>query len=349
MKLVIQIPCYNEAETLPATLADLPRRLDGIDEILILIIDDGSWDCTSEVARAHGVDHIVRHTRNRGLARSFSTGLDASLGLGADIIVNTDGDNQYRGSCVKDLIKPILKGEADFVIGDRQTQTIEHFAPMKKWLQRWGSFAVRQLSNTEAPDAVSGFRALSREAALNINIVSSFSYTIETVIQAGSKRFAVKSVPIEINPKTRQSRLFRSIPEFLGRSAATLIRMYAMYHPLRIYWSLGLALGIAGSLPILRFLYFYAIGEGGGRIQSLVLGGTSLVLSFLMFMIGLVADLIASNRRLVEMCLTRLREMEVKMDDVQLRSNLDQKSEIIGSANVDINADEALNAAQERT
>lgn len=313
MKLIIQIPCLNEAETLPATLADLPTSIEGVDEIEVLIVDDGSTDETLRIARECGVNHIVRHTRNRGLAASFRTGLDSCLRLGADVIVNTDGDNQYSGADIAKLVAPIIGGRADFVVGDRQTDQIDHFDQTKKFLQRWGSFVVRQLSGTTIPDTVSGFRALSREAALQINVVSSFSYTIETIIQAGSKRLAVESLPVRTNAKTRRSRLFRSIPDFLINSGITIVRMYSMYHPLRVFWVIGLALGVVGLLPILRFLYLFAIGEGGGNVQSLILGGTCIVLAFLMIMIGLVADLISFNRRLIEMCLTRLRELETTL------------------------------------
>lgn len=312
MKLIVQIPCYNEQGTLPQTVADIPRRIEGVDEVEILVVDDGSSDGTAEAAHAAGVDHILRHKANKGLARSFRTGLDACLRLGADIIVNTDGDNQYVGADIPKLIAPILAGEADVVVGDRETQTVAHFSPTRRRLQRWGSAMVRTLSGTDVPDAVSGFRAFSREAALDLNIVSPFSYTIETLIQAGRKRMAVTSVPVGTNPKTRDSRLYQSLPHFLERSATTMVRMYAMYKPLRVFLVIGLAISLIGLVPIARFLYFYATGSGEGHIQSLVLGGAFLVIGFVTFLIGLVADLINYNRQLIEMTLERVRRLELR-------------------------------------
>lgn len=311
MKLIVQIPCFNEEATLPETVADIPRDIPGVDAVEILIVDDGSTDRTVEVAREIGVDHIIRNKSNRGLARSFRTGLDACLKLGADIIVNTDGDNQYCGADIPKLIAPILEGRADLVVGDRQTEKVEHFSAMKKWLQRLGSYAVRSLSEIDVPDAVSGFRAISREAAFQINIVSSFSYTVEMLIQAGKKHMAVTSVPIRTNPKTRESRLFKSIPKFIERSLTTMVRMYAMYQPLRVFFYIGMTLSVIGVLPILRFVYFYAIGEGGGHIQSLVLGGTLVIIGFIALLIGLVADLINFNRQLIEFSLEKIRRMEL--------------------------------------
>jgi glycosyltransferase involved in cell wall biosynthesis len=313
MKLIVQIPCYNEAETLALTLADIPRTIDGVDEVEILVVDDGSNDCTSALARSLGVDHVVRHKCNRGLASAFRTGLDACLRLNADIIVNTDGDNQYAGGDIPSLIRPILAGKADIVIGDRQTSTVAHFSPSKKLLQKVGSYIVRQLSDTNVPDAVSGFRAFSRDAALRTNIVSSFSYTIETLIQAGSKQIAVTSVPIRTNGKTRESRLFRSIPQFVTRSLATLIRMYAMYQPLRVFFYISAVLSVVGIVPILRFLYFYFTVGGAGHIQSLVLGGVSLMMGFLALLIGLLADLISFNRQLLEVTLEKVRQLQLAL------------------------------------
>ena len=258
-----------------------------------------------------GVDHVVRLKTNGGLARAFRTGLDACLKLGADIIVNTDGDNQYAGADIPKLIGPILAGEADIVVGDRETHKIAHFSPLKKRLQSLGSFVVRNLSYTDVPDAVSGFRAISREAALRVNIVSGFSYTIEMLIQAGRERMAIASVPVATNRTTRQSRLFTSLPRFLERSVSTMVRSYAMYHPLRVFFYIGLWLSLAGLVPVVRFLYFYVIGEGGGHLQSLILGGVLLVIGFVTFLVGLVADLIAFNRQLLEMTLEKVRRMEV--------------------------------------
>ena len=311
MKLIVQIPCFNEEHSLPRTVADIPRRIEGVDEVEILVIDDGSSDRTSEVARAAGVDHVVRHTRNRGLARAFRTGLDACLRLGADIIVNTDADNQYAGHEIPNLVRPILEGRADIVVGDRQTRKLEHFSPLKKRLQALGSFVVRRLSDVDVPDAVSGFRAISRRAAMRMNIVSGFSYTIEMLIQAGRERFAIESVPIETNKTMRASRLFKSVPQFIARSVSTMIRAYAMYYPLRVFFFIGLGLSVVGLLPILRFLYFYAVGDGGGHLQSLILGGVLLVIGFVTFLIGLVADLIGFNRQLLEITLEHLRRIEL--------------------------------------
>jgi glycosyltransferase involved in cell wall biosynthesis len=310
MKLIVQIPCFNEEQTLPQTVADIPRHIEGIDEIEILVIDDGSTDRTSEVARSLGVEHVVRHKRNRGLARTFRTGLDTCLRLGADIIVNTDGDNQYAGGNIPRLVAPILCGEADIVIGDRQTERIEHFSSLKKRLQKTGSAVVRTLSETEVADAVSGFRALSREAAIHINILSPFSYTVEMVIQAGKKHMAIASVPVDTNPKLRTSRLFRNVPAFIRDQLTTIVRMYSMYQPLRVFFRIGMLVFAVGAVPVIRFLYFWYIGEGDGHVQSLIIGGVLLMMGFLTLMIGLVADLIHFNRQLLEMVLVRLKAQE---------------------------------------
>jgi glycosyltransferase involved in cell wall biosynthesis len=314
MKLIVQIPCFNEADTLPAVVRDIPREIPGVDAVEILVVDDGSTDGTAEVARECGVDHLVRHTRNQGLARAFRTGLDACLMLGADIIVNTDGDNQYAGSDIPRLIQPILDGSADVVVGDRETHNVPHFSPLKKRLQALGSSVVRRLSGMDVPDAVSGFRAISRDAALHLNIISPFSYTIEMLIQAGSKRLAIKTVPVRTNPVGRRSRLARSTPQFISRSVATMVRMYAMYKPLSTFFYIGAALGIVGLVPILRFLYFYAIGQGAGHVQSLVLGGALVVIGFMALLIGLVADLINFNRQLIEITLEKVRRLELGLD-----------------------------------
>ncbi len=314
MKLIVQIPCYNEEKTLPQTVADIPRQIEGVDEVEILVIDDGSTDRTVEVARELGVDHIVRNKINMGLARTFRKGLDACLHLGADIIVNTDGDNQYAGADIPKLIQPILEGRAEMVIGDRQTSKIKHFSKVKKFLQWLGSGVVRKLAGVWVPDAVSGFRAFSREAAIKLNIVSSFSYTIETVIQAGKKDIAVTSVPVRTNPKTRESRLFTSIPKFIERQLSTIIRMYAMYQPMRVFFYIGTFLSVLGLIPIIRFIYFYFTTGGAGHIQSLVLGGVLLMMGFIAYLIGLVADLIGFNRQLIEMTLEKVRRMELEQE-----------------------------------
>lgn len=311
MKLIVQIPCFNEEHTLPQTVKDIPRRIPGVDKVEILIIDDGSSDRTVAVARELGVDHIICNKRNQGLARSFRTGLDACLHLGADIVVNTDGDNQYAGWDIPKLIQPILDGKADMVVGDRQTGNVGHFSPVKKALQKLGSSAVRNLSGINIPDAVSGFRAISREAALQINIVSSFSYTTEMLIQAGKKNLKVVSIPIETNDKTRESRLFTSIPQFIERQLSTMVRIYTMYQPLRVFFYTGTVLLVTGLIPILRFLYFYMIGQGDGHVQSLLLGGILSMMGFLTYLVGLVADIINFNRQLIEMTLERVRRLEL--------------------------------------
>lgn len=313
LKLIIQIPCFNEEETLPQTLNDLPASIPGTTQVEWMIIDDGSSDRTSEVAAELGVHHIVRNKTNRGLARTFRTGIDECLKRGADIIVNTDGDNQYAGWDIPKLVKPIIDGEADVVVGDRNTQNIEHFSPMKKLLQRLGSHVVRKLSGVMVPDAVSGFRAYSRDAALQLNIVSPFSYTIEALIQSGKKHMAVAHVPVETNPKTRESRLFTSIPKFIERQLTTIVRMYAMYQPLRVFAFIGLCLSLVGAFPFVRFIYYFLIGEGDGHIQSLVLGGTLIVLGFVSFLIALLADLINFNRQLIEQTLFRVKRLELEL------------------------------------
>lgn len=317
MKLIVQIPCFNEEETLPATFNDIPKQIDGVDVVEILIIDDGSTDNTIEVAKKIGVHHIIINKNNRGLARTFRTGLNECLKLGADIIVNTDGDNQYAGWDIPKLIQPILDGKADVVVGDRNTAKVAHFSPFKKFLQRLGSYVVKTLSGVKVPDAVSGFRAYSRDAALQLNIVSPFSYTIEALIQAGKKHMAVTSVPVETNEKTRESRLFSSIPKFIERQLTTIVRMYAMYQPLKVFFFIGLTLSILGAIPILRFLYFYFTGDGDGHLQSLVLGGVLTILGFISFLIALLADLMNFNRQLIEQTLEKVRRIELELHESQ--------------------------------
>ena len=310
MRLIIQIPCYNEEGTLSATLAGLPRQIPGVDAIEILVIDDGSTDRTCEVARECGVRCIVRFTQNRGLAAGFAAGLDAAVRAGADIIVNTDADNQYHGGDIAALVGPILRGEADIVIGDRQTDLIPHFSWLKKRLQRLGSWVVRKVSNTNVADAASGFRAYSRQAALKLNVVSDFSYTIETIIQGAQKGLKIVSVPIRTNPVQRKSRLFRGISDYVRRQMTTVIRIYAMYQPLRVFMSLAALFGLPGLVLEIRFLYYFLSGRGGGHVQSVVLGGALLILAFICMIAGILADLIADNRRLLEDALYRVRRME---------------------------------------
>lgn len=318
MKVVVMIPCLNEEKTLPQTLADIPRRIPGVDEIEILIIDDGSTDDTINVAKAHGVDNIIRHKTNCGLARAFRSGVDAALRLGADVIVNTDGDNQYCGEDIVALVTPILEKRYDVVIGDRQTDALPHFSKGKKFLQRFGSSVVRLLSGLQVPDAVSGFRAFSRNAALQLNVVSPFSYTIEMLIQAGMKRMAVGSVPVRTNPKTRESRLFKSIPKFVFKSLMTMVRMYAMYQPLRVFLLFGITLSVIGSLPLMRFFYFFLTGDASGHVQSLVLGGALLVIGIVIAIMGLLGDLLNFNRQLLEILLEKERRRELASEDMAI-------------------------------
>ena len=314
MKLIIQIPCYNEEETLPVTLEYLPKKLKGIDTIEVLIVDDGSSDRTVEVARKEGVHHIVKMTNHKGLAEVFLNGLDASLRLGADIIVNTDADNQYFGEDIQKLVDPILAGEADMVIGTRNIKDIEHFSFIKKRLQSLGSWVVRQLSGTRVPDTTSGFRAFSREAALRLNVVSKFTYTLETVIQAGKKNIALTHVPVRTNKQLRKSRLFSSIPAYLKRSIFTMTRIYALYEPLKIFlWVGGILFG-AGFLISLRYLYFY-FQKSGGHIQSLILAAVLMIVGFQVGMIGLLSDIISANRRLIEETLYRIKKIELSSSE----------------------------------
>ena len=312
MKLFIQIPCWNEESVLAATLAALPRHIEGIDEIEVLVISDGSTDHTLEVARQHGAHHVVRFTNHKGLATAFAAGLDACLRLGADIIVNTDADGQYPAQDIARLVQPILQGEADMVIGDRQVTTIEHFAPYKRLLQLWGSAVVSSFSGLDVQDVTSGFRAYNREAALQLNILTKFTYTLETVIQAGHKQIALVTVPTRSNPPQRPSRLFQGNLAYLRQSIPTILRIYTVYEPLKTFVFVGAPVFGLGVLLGLRFLYFYLIGAGGGHMQSLILAAILTIIGFQVFVLGLLADLIAANRRLIENTLYRVRKIELQ-------------------------------------
>jgi len=311
-KLIIQIPCYNEADTLPATVRDLPRSIAGIDIIEILIVDDGSTDRTIETAQELGVDHIIRLGQNQGLAVAFARGLEASLQMGADVIVNTDGDNQYRGDCIRDLVKPILKGDAEMVVGDRQINTIQHFSALKKILQKLGSWIVRWASKTEVPDATSGFRAFSKEAALRLSIYSEYTYTLETIIQAGKKGISITSVPVETNEVLRESRLIHSTFQYVIRSAVTIIRIFLMYEALRVFLGLSVIPLLGGIFLLGRFGYYFLIGDGQGHIQSLIIATILMVLGFVTILVGLLGDLIARNRRLNEEINYRIKKTNIR-------------------------------------
>ncbi len=314
MKLIIQIPCLNEAATLPATLRDLPRSVPGIDVIETLIVDDGSRDGTADVARRCGVDHVVRLTRNKGLAAAFMAGIDASLRQGADFIVNTDADNQYAGHQIPMLIAPLLDGSADIVIGDRNIAEAEHMGWRKRQLQRLGSWVVRQVSNTSVPDTTSGFRAYTREAALRMTIVSEFSYTLESIIQAGKKRMAIAHVPVQTNARTRDSRLFDSVFSYIKKSGATIVRIYTMYEPLKVFTYIGLLVFSGGVALGIRFLYyFFFVNRGIGHIQSLILAAVLMILGFQVVLIGLLADVISANRKLLEELVYRVRSLEMPL------------------------------------
>ncbi len=316
LKLIIQIPCLDEEETLPATLATIPHTIPGIATIELLIIDDGSTDRTIEVARQHGVHHVVRHVRNKGLAEAFQSGIDTCLRLGADIIVNTDGDNQYPQEAIPQLVAPILEGRADIVIGDRQTDTIEHFSASKKLLQKFGSWVVRKGSGTNVPDAPSGFRAYSREAALRLNIVTKHSYTMETIIQAGKKNLVIEAIPVKTNKVTRPSRLMRGTYDYIKKQGATIVRIYAMYEPLKFFVLTGGSLCLLGIIFLLRYLFYRITGAATGAryIQSVIAGGSLLTIGILIALIGLIADLISNVRRLQEDTLYRVKKMELQME-----------------------------------
>ena len=314
-KLIIQIPCLNEAQTLPATLADLPKSIPGVDTIEVLVIDDGSRDGTADVARACGVDHIVRLRRNKGLAAAFSAGIDACLKAGADFIVNTDADNQYAGADIPKLLAPLLHGEADICIGDRNIAELRHMSWRKRQLQALGSWVVRQVSGTSVPDTTSGFRAYTREAALRMTIISEFSYTLESIIQAGKKRMAIAHVPVSVNPRKRESRLFDNTFSYIKRSGATIVRIYAMYEPLKVFTYLGGFVLLIGAAGLARFFYYYLQGQAFRHFSSLVASGVILTLGFVVLVIGLVADVISGNRKLLEDLVYRVRSLESPQRD----------------------------------
>ena len=309
-KLIIQIPCYNEADSLPVTLAALPRTVPGVDRVEWLVIDDGSKDGTSTIARAHGADHVVRLPRHQGLARAFVAGLEASVREGADIIVNTDADNQYCAEDIPRLIEPILMGEAEIVVGARPIGSTRHFSPLKKRLQRVGSWAVRKVSKTDIPDAPSGFRAISRDAAMQLHVFNEYSYTLETIIQAGRKGMAIVSVPVRTNDPLRPSRLVTSLPAYLRRQVLTILRIFMTYKPFFFFAAPGIVAFLAGLLIGLRFLFFYLGGEGAGHVQSVVLSALLMGSGFFLVVVGLLADLTSVNRKLLEGLDWRLKRIE---------------------------------------
>lgn len=310
-KLIIQIPCYNEEESLPITLAELPREVPGVDVVEWLIIDDGSVDRTVEVAREHGVDHVVRMKRNSGLAKVFMAGLDACLELGADVILNTDADNQYCAADIPALVEPIVAGRADYVIGARPIAEIPHFSPIKKALQKLGSWAVRVASNTEVPDAPSGFRAMSRACALRLNVLSEYTYTIETIIQAGRAGMAIENVPVRVNGDLRPSRLVKSIASYVRRSLVTIARIFMTYKPMKFFMVPGLIFSALGVLVGLRFVYLFAIGQGQGNVQSLILTAILILVGVQLALFGLLAELVGNNRKVLEDIQWRTRRMEL--------------------------------------
>lgn len=310
MKLFVQVPCLNEEGTLPAVLSTIPREIPGIDSVEILIVDDGSTDRTIEVAKAYGVKHFVRHARNMGLARSFRDGVDYALSQGADIVVNTDGDNQYPQERISELVQPIVAGSADIVIGDRQTATIEHFSPFKKLMQRVGSMVVNRAGGTDLPDAASGFRAYSKQSLIRLNVVTQFSYCMETIIQAGNKRLRIESLPITTNPKTRESRLFKNIWQHMFKSGSAITRSYLMFKPHVILGTLGSIMLIGALIPFVRFLVLFFMGEASGHIQSLIFGTALLIGALLSYALLIIADLLRTNRVLLEESLERVKTVQ---------------------------------------
>ena len=317
MKLIIQIPCFNEAETLEVTLNDLPKHIDGIDEIEYLIIDDGSHDNTAEVAKKWGVHYVVRFRRNKGLAKGFMAGLDACLKNGADIIVNTDADNQYCGADIETLVRPILDKKAHIVIGERPIDDTEHFTPLKKKLQHFGSWVVRKASKTTIPDAPSGFRAYSRQAAIRINVINDYTYTLETIVQSGREKMAVMSVPIRTNPELRESRLFHSMWGYIKKSMLTIVRTYLMYRPLYFFFMLGSILALVGVGFFVRYFVFFCSGEGGGHLQSLILASTLLIVGFQTIVVGLLGDVISANRKILQDVQYHVRKMDYSRQECE--------------------------------
>jgi glycosyltransferase involved in cell wall biosynthesis len=313
VKLIVQIPCFDEADQLPATLADLPREVEGFATVEWLVVDDGSTDRTVEVARRHGVDHVVRLTNHKGLAAAFQAGLDACLKLGADVVVNTDADNQYEGADIPKLVAPIVRGDADMVIGDRGAGALEHFSPLKRRLQRLGSAVVRRASGTTVPDTTSGFRAYNREAALQVQTVSRFTYTLETIIQAGKMLVAVDHVPVGTKPTSRESRLFPSLGSYVRRSAVSILRIWTLYEPLRAFLAAATVVALIGGLIWARFLYFFVAGEGSGHVQSLILGSTLFIVAVQLAALGVLGDVLAGSRVLEQRILERLRRVELRL------------------------------------
>src|SRR4051795_13749832 len=313
MKLIVQIPCLNEEATLPATIADIPREIPGIDTVEILVVDDGSTDRTVEVARENGVEHIVRLTNNKGLAAGFQAGLDACLKLGADVIVNTDADNQYCAADIPKLVEPIVAGRADMVIGDRQVEQIEHFSPLKVSLQKLGSWVVRQASETTVPDTTSGFRAYNREAALQMAVVSKFTYTLETIIQAGKLLVAIDHVPVGTNPKTRESRLFPSMWSYVRRNSVSIFRIYAQYEPLRVFWGAAIIVGLAAVGVWTRFAVAWIGGNGSCHVQSLILGAVLFNAAVVLFALGIMGDLLYAQRMMSQRIFERVRRVELQL------------------------------------
>lgn len=317
MKLIIQIPCYNEEKTLELAYRDLPRHIDGIDTIEYLIINDGSKDGTVQKARELGFHHVVSFRRNKGLARGFLAGLDACLRLGADIIVNTDADNQYCGADIETLVRPILDKKAHIVIGERPIDDTEHFTPLKKKLQHFGSWVVRKASKTTIPDAPSGFRAYSREAAMRINVINDYTYTLETIVQSGREKMAVMSVPIRTNPELRESRLFHSMWGYIKKSMLTIVRTYLMYRPLYFFFMLGSILALVGVGFFVRYFVFFCSGEGGGHLQSLILASTLLIVGFQTIVVGLLGDVISANRKILQDVQYHVRKMDYSRQECE--------------------------------